>query len=235
MFEPIVLRNVSFTILPGETVAITGPSGAGKTTLAKLMLGLLTPTSGEIMINDIPLQRFGIERLRGAVGTVMQDDSLFSGTIEDNICFFDPLPDRNLVREVAKAAAIDAEIMAMPMGYNTLLVGSVSLSGGQRQRVLLARALYKRPAILVLDEATSQLDSEHESAVNGEILRLNVTRIIIAHRQETLDLADRVIRIQSGTVHSIRLASRHDSNRYRGHLAGRDGDDASAKANSDLT
>jgi len=164
--EPFVLLNCSFAVTPGESVAIVGPSGGGKTTLLKLMLGLLAPTDGKILAGGIDIQKLGIDRYRKLVGTVMQDDQLFAGSIADNICFFDPLPDQGAIERFARMAAVHDDIVAMPMAYNTLIGDmGAALSGGQKQRILLARALYKQPRILFLDEATSALDVQKERAV----------------------------------------------------------------------
>jgi len=199
--EPDVLRRVSLAIEPGESVAIVGPSGCGKTTLLKLMLGIHAPQGGEIRIGGRPLARVGLRHWRNQIGTVMQEDHLFAGSIADNICFFDTRPDFGFMEQCAGIAAVHDEIEAMPMGYHTL-VGDLtqSLSGGQRQRILLARALYKRPKILFLDEATSALDVERERAVNQAIRRLDLTRIIVAHRPETIASANRVVVLSEGRV-----------------------------------
>ena len=199
--EPFVLLNCSFTVAPGESVAVVGVSGGGKTTLVKLMLGLLTPTDGKIFAGGLDIHKLGIDRYRKLVGTVMQDDQLFAGSIADNICFFDPTPDQQAIEHFARLAAVHDDIAAMPMGYNTLIGDmGAALSGGQKQRILLARALYKQPRILFLDEATSALDVNKERAVNDAIRSLNLTRIIIAHRPETIASAERVIVLQSGKV-----------------------------------
>lgn len=193
-FEPFVLKNLSLKINSGECVAITGASGCGKTTLVKIMLGLLEPTEGEIFIGGINLRQLGLDTYRTMIGTVMQDDDLLEGSIADNISFFDH--DRNdvLINICAQMTFIQREILSMPMAYNTL-VGEIGtgLSGGQKQRILLARALYKQPKILFLDEATSHLDIANEKLVNVSIKDLKLTRIIIAHRPETITMADRVI------------------------------------------
>ncbi len=199
--EPFVLLNCSFTVTPGESLAIVGPSGGGKTTLIKLMLGLLSPTDGKILAGCVDIQKLGIERYRKLVGTVMQDDQLFAGSIADNISFFDASPDHSAIEHFARLASVHDDIAAMPMGYNTLIGDmGAALSGGQRQRILLARALYKRPRILFLDEATSALDVQKERAVNEAIKGLNLTRILIAHRPETIASAERVIVLQGGKV-----------------------------------
>ncbi|NVD73586.1 peptidase domain-containing ABC transporter [Duganella sp. BJB1802] len=205
--EPMILDNISFSIEAGESVAIIGPSGCGKTTLINVLLGILPPTTGEVCVGGISINRCGTDFLRSMVGTVLQDDVLFAGSIADNIHFFDPQADQNWVEQCAEMASIAAEIRSMPMGYQTLVgdMGTV-LSGGQKQRILLARALYKRPKILFLDEATSHLDVEKEKIVNRAVKALNVTRVIIAHRPETIAGASRVIVLLSGKVHQdIRL------------------------------
>ncbi len=199
--EPFVVRNCSFRIEPGESVAIVGPSGCGKTTLLKLMLGLLAPTDGKILAGGIDIEKLGIDHYRKLVGTVMQDDQLFAGSIADNISFFDPAPSQDAIERCARLAAVHDDVTAMPMAYNTLIGDmGAALSGGQRQRILLARALYKQPRILFLDEATSALDVQKERAVNDAIRSLSLTRILIAHRPETIASVGRVIVLQGGRV-----------------------------------
>jgi ATP-binding cassette, subfamily B, bacterial CvaB/MchF/RaxB len=199
--EPEVIRGLSLSIPAGQCVAITGPSGCGKTTLMKLLLGLLTPTAGEIRVGGISLGTLGLTNYRQMLGTVMQDDTLFAGSIADNISFFDPMVDMQRVHACAELAAIAPEIAAMPMAFNTL-VGDIGtgLSGGQKQRILLARALYKHPKILVLDEATSHLDVWNEQAVNQAIQQIPLTRLIVAHRPETIQMAERVVVLHNGQV-----------------------------------
>ncbi|HTP74521.1 MAG TPA: peptidase domain-containing ABC transporter [Burkholderiaceae bacterium] len=204
--EGDVLRSVDLSVEPGESVAIVGPSGCGKTTLIKLMLGILTPAHGEVLIGGRSLEALGSATWRAMVGTVMQDEPLFAGSVADNISFFDPRPDMERIVECARLAAVHEEIAALPMGYYTLIgeMGS-TLSGGQKQRVLLARALYKRPRVLFLDEATSALDVERERLVNQAVRQLRLTRVIVAHRPETIASADRVIVMADGTVsHDLR-------------------------------
>ena len=199
--EPFVLSGISLKIEAGESVAIIGPSGGGKSTLGKALLGLLESERGEVLVGGVPLKRIGLRKFRDMVGTVMQDDQLFAGSIADNIAFFSPDMDLGWVAECAKLAAVDADIRAMPMAYNTLIGDmGAALSGGQKQRILLARALYKRPKILFLDEATSALDVGNEKLVNSAVQRLSLTRIIIAHRPETIAMADRVIVLSGGKV-----------------------------------
>lgn len=199
--EPWVLDGIDLRIERGESIAIVGPSGCGKSTLISAMLGIRTPNEGEVLVGGASVAQVGFEALRGMVGTVLQDDVLFAGSIADNISFFDPRPDFARIEECAKLAAIDDDIQAMPMAYNTLIGDmGAALSGGQKQRVLLARALYKQPAILFLDEATSHLDISCEKRVNQAIKRLNITRVIVAHRPETIASADRVIVLDAGRV-----------------------------------
>lgn len=199
--EPYIIRDLDLKITPGECIALTGPSGSGKTTLVKLLLGLLEPTSGEILIGGVKLAHLGLSNYRQLIGTVMQDDTLFAGSISDNISFFSIAPNQEQIVQCARLAAIDNEIMAMPMAYNTL-VGDIGtgLSGGQKQRILLARALYKNPQLLVLDEATSHLDVWNEQAVNAAIQGLKLTRIIVAHRPETIAMAERVVVLHGGKI-----------------------------------
>ncbi len=198
--EPFVLEDISFVIEPGEFVTITGPSGGGKTTLVKIMLGLLEPTRGEVLIDGLPLNTIGPRAYREHVAAVMQDDQLLSGSIADNICFFDTSFDKDRMIQCAQLAGIHEEIMALPMTYNSLIgdMGS-SLSGGQKQRVLLARALYRLPRILFLDEGTAHLDVDNERHITDALKRLQMTRISVSHRLETGSSASRTLRI-AGTV-----------------------------------
>lgn len=199
--EPWVLRECSFSIAPGESVAIIGPSGCGKTTLVKLMLGLLTPSEGSIRIGGKDLRTLGKRNVRAMVGAVMQDDQLFAGSIADNIGFFDNEFDLARIEAAARLAAVHEDIAAMPMGYHSLIgdMGS-SLSGGQKQRVILARALYRHPKLLFLDEATSHLDVMRERQVNAAVRKLALTKVIVAHRPETIASADRVLVMEGGRI-----------------------------------
>jgi ATP-binding cassette subfamily B protein RaxB len=159
------------------------------------MLGLLEPTSGDVLIDGIPLPTIGPRVFREQIGAVMQEDQLLSGSIADNICFFDSTFNERRMIECARLAQIHDEIMAMPMTYNSLIgdMGS-SLSGGQKQRVLLARALYRQPRMLFLDEGTAHLDIENEKRINESLRALNITRISVAHRPEMSSGADQVLR-----------------------------------------
>ncbi|SHG42178.1 peptidase domain-containing ABC transporter [Massilia sp. CF038] len=199
--EPFLLNDINFEVSGGASIAIVGPSGCGKTTLLNVLLGVLPASAGEVRIDDIPLAQLGMAQLRGMVGTVLQDDVLFAGSISDNICFFDAAADQAWIERCAELASIADDILSMPMAYNTLVgdMGTV-LSGGQKQRVLLARALYKRPRILFLDEATSHLDVDKEKQVNQAVRELHMTRIIIAHRPETIASADAVIVMAGGHI-----------------------------------
>jgi ATP-binding cassette subfamily B protein RaxB len=199
--EPWLLEDVSFRVAPGECVAVVGPSGAGKSTLLKLIAGLLCPQSGEVIVNGRSISA-GRAALLGNVGFVLQDDCLFAGTIADNIAFASDIADMERVEECARLACLDEEIKAMPMSYSTLVgdMGS-ALSGGQQQRLLLARALYTRPVMLVLDEATSHLDVPTEQRIAATLAGLRMTRIFAAHRPDTIRIAGRVIALsRSGRI-----------------------------------
>lgn len=191
--EPFVLEDVSLTVEPGQLATIMGPSGGGKSTLVKIMLGLLEPTNGEVLIDGLPLSTVGAQAYREQVGAVMQEDQLLSGSIADNICFFDPNYEQERMIGCAQLAGVHDEIMAMPMTYNSLIgdMGS-SLSGGQKQRVLLARALYRQPKLLFLDEGTAHLDTDKEAEVHRNLRALSMTRINVAHRPGISAAADRV-------------------------------------------
>jgi ATP-binding cassette subfamily B protein RaxB len=199
--RPWVLRGASLTVEAGEFVAITGQSGEGKSTLLRIMLGLLDPQQGQLLVDGAELRALGKERYRDSVGVVLQDDTLFSGSILENICTFDPMPDMELVEQCARMAGIHETIARFPMGYRTLVgdMGSL-LSGGQQQRIFLARALYRKPRVLFLDEATSHLDVAREREINHEISKIGITRIVIAHRLETIQAASRVIRMIDGQL-----------------------------------
>ncbi len=196
--DPFVFKNISFDIKPGESVAIVGQSGCGKTTLMKVLLRLLNPVEGEMFVDGIDVTKMSLHNYRSQIAAVMQDDTLLSGSIAENICFFEPKPDMERIHASAMIAAIHEDIIRMPMGYQSL-VGDMgtTLSGGQKQRVLLARALYSQPKILFLDEATSHLDIHNESIINHHVKHIGITRVIVAHRRETVAIADRVIDLET--------------------------------------
>jgi ATP-binding cassette subfamily B protein RaxB len=207
-FEPMLLDGLNLKIAPGESVAIVGPSGCGKTTLINVILGLVAPTGGQVLFGGHPLDRLGPAVVRQHVAAVTQDDILFAGSIAENIAAFDPAIDMRRVCHCAELACVDEDIERMPMGYNTLVgdMGS-SLSGGQRQRVHIARALYREPRVLVMDEATSHLDVATETRVSRHIAALGITRIIVAHRPQTISSADRVVKLDRGR--SVELPPLH--------------------------
>lgn len=191
---PWVIENLSFKIEHGEIVALTGPSGSGKSTVLKLILGFYHPQKGEVLICGISTKSMNMNSFRKIISCVMQDDILFNGTIYDNIAFMDSTPNNERAMKSAELACIDEKIRSLPMGYNTA-IGEIGcfLSGGQQQRLILARALYKSPNILLLDEATSSLDSDTEYKINNVINKLELTTLLIAHRKETIESAQRVI------------------------------------------
>lgn len=196
-----VLRDLSFSVRPGERLAIVGRSGAGKSTLVKLLLGELVPTSGVIRIDGRDLRDLDLEAVRRQFGVVMQGDHLFAGTVRDNIAFGDASLSIEDVRRAARLACIDDDVMALPDGYDTVLVGrGKNLSGGQRQRLALARAVVRAPKVLLLDEATSSLDLAVEDEVHRLLAGVACTRIVIAHRLATVRDADRVIVLDRGSL-----------------------------------
>ena len=199
--DPFVLDDVDLDIPAKSCVALVGPSGGGKTTLLKLLLGLYAPTAGEVLLDGRPARPETWRSWRAQVGVVAQDDQLLSGTIADNIAFFDPDLDMAAVLRVAKAARIHEEILRMPMQYLSLVgdMGS-ALSGGQRQRILLARALYRKPKVLFLDEGTANLDPDSELQVVELLASLPITRIVVAHRPALIDIADDVYRVVNGKM-----------------------------------
>ncbi|WP_432481152.1 peptidase domain-containing ABC transporter [Moraxella sp. ZY200743] len=192
--EPYIIDNLSFHIKDKESVAIVGATGCGKSTLMSLLMGELTPKSGEIKIAGKVHHSMAELNARDIIACVSQDDTLFAGSLVENISFFDDKPDNEWVEKCAIMAGIHDEIMSMPMGYQTLVgdMGNI-LSGGQKQRIFIARALYRRPKILFLDEATSHLDVKKEHQINKMIKSLGITRVMIAHRPETIKSADWVL------------------------------------------
>ncbi len=199
--ETNVLNGASLDVKAGEFVAIVGPSGAGKSTVLKILSGLESAGAGQVLFDGRPVNAWGLQTLRRQIAVVLQEDTLLQGSLAENIAGFDNDLDMDLVREAARAASIAPDIEAMPMGYETLVgdMGS-TLSGGQKQRVVLARSIYKQPRVLILDEATSHLDTENEAAILNAIADLKMTRIVVAHRKETISKADRVYQMISGML-----------------------------------
>jgi ABC-type bacteriocin/lantibiotic exporter with double-glycine peptidase domain len=214
---PLVLRDISLAVEPGQTVALVGRTGSGKSTLAKLLLGLYTPTEGELCYDGHPLHLLNYRMLRSQFGVVLQEPFLFSGSIRQNIAFNDSGLALEQVIAAARLAAIHDEIAQLPMGYETLVAEGGGLSGGQRQRLVLARALAHRPAILVLDEATSQLDVVTERRVDEGIRQLACTRIIIAHRLSTIRNADLILVLDQGAI--VERGSHNELLARGGHYA----------------
>ena len=198
---PPVVREVSVAVAPGQHVALVGRTGAGKSTLARLLLGLYEPMSGRVLFDGTDLARLDRRAVRQQMGIVTQDAQLFAGSIRDNIALVDPdLPLESVVR-AARLAGLHDEILAMPMGYDTILADrGLSLSGGQRQRLALARALVHEPAILLLDEATSQVDTITERQIHEALTGLRCTRVTIAHRLSTIRNADVILMLKDGVV-----------------------------------
>jgi len=221
--EPWILRHASLSVPAGQSVAVTGASGCGKTTLLKILLGLLPPSEGEVLYGGVPIRQLGIGNVRRQLGAVMQEDVLLTGSLGDNITFFDAHPEPERAEACARLAQIHDDIVRMPMGYQTL-VGDLGtgLSGGQKQRLLLARALYKQPKVLALDEATSHLDIGNERAVTSALAQMPLTRLIIAHRPETISGAQRVVVVKDGKVVEVMRAMSS-------------GDDLSEEAPADAT
>jgi ATP-binding cassette subfamily B protein RaxB len=199
--ETPILRGANLRVEPGEMVALVGPSGGGKTTLLKIMMGLFEPTAGQVRIGGRPLTGFSRSGTRTCIGSVAQDDELYAGSLAENISFFDPELDMDQVEAVARLAMIHDDICAMPMRYHTLVgdMGSV-LSGGQKQRILLARALYGRPRILFMDEGTSHLDPETEAAIVDMLSGLPITRIVSTHSPLVVRRSNRAFSINQGVL-----------------------------------
>jgi ATP-binding cassette, subfamily B, bacterial CvaB/MchF/RaxB len=202
--EPWLFHQLNFRLAPGESVAIVGPSGIGKTSLLKIIVGMAKAQQGKVLVDGMELSSFGLQHYRSQIAAVMQNDQLLSGSVMDNICFFSPKPDLQYLMYCAELAAVHQDIVAMPMGYNTLIgdMGS-ALSGGQKQRLLIARALYHKPKVLLLDEATSHLDLLLEARVNQAIRQLQIARIMVAHRTDTILTADRILLLRQGQLNDI--------------------------------
>lgn len=200
--NPIV-HDITFKIKPGEHVALSGPSGVGKSTIVKLLLGVVKPTSGQIVVNGVPLSQFGYRNLHRVTAAVTQDDKLLNGTIRDNIAFFDSTATMEAITSAAIAASLHTEILAFPMQYETFVgeMGS-ALSSGQRQRMLIARALYRKPRLLIMDEGTANVDEANEERIFQWLKLTGASMLVISHKPSTISRADRVIHIRAGTVAS---------------------------------
>jgi ABC-type bacteriocin/lantibiotic exporter with double-glycine peptidase domain len=199
--SPVVLKDISLSIAPGQKIALVGRTGSGKSTLASLLLGLHTPTQGEVFFDGIPMSTMERASLRAQFGSVMQEPFLFTGSIRQNIVVGEKSLSMEELTEAASKAAIHDEIEQMPMMYETLLAGGgKSLSGGQKQRIALARALVRKPRILLLDEATSHLDVITEARIDESLSEMSCTRIAIAHRLSTVRNADLILVLDEGQI-----------------------------------
>jgi ABC-type bacteriocin/lantibiotic exporter with double-glycine peptidase domain len=216
--SPDVLKDIDLSIEPGQRVAIVGRTGSGKSTLGKLLLGLHLPTQGEIVYDGIPLRYLNYQAVRAQFGVVMQEATVFSGTIRQNIAFNDPdMPMESVIR-AAQLAAFHDDILSMPMQYETFISEQGrALSGGQRQRLALARALAHSPALLLLDEATSSLDVVTEQLVEQNIATLAYTQIVIAHRLSTVRNADVILVLDGGVI--VERGTHQELLRRNGHYA----------------
>lgn len=202
-FSPFVIKGISTSIPYNKVTAIVGASGSGKTTLIKLMLGFYNPQSGEISIGSQNLANINNDDWLKHCGVVMQSGYIFSGTVIENIALSDSIPNIEKAKNAAKIACIDTFIECLPMGYNTKIgINGVELSGGQKQRLYIARAVYKNPDLLFLDEATSSLDANNESNIINNLVSYytNRTVVISAHRLSTVKNADKIIYIEEGKI-----------------------------------
>lgn len=211
--EPFIFRKVSFSVAPGECVALTGPSGCGKSTLLSLLLGLRSPTEGEILIDGVPVDRANLKNLRSQIGCVLQGDKLFYGSVLENVTLFELNASQEKVAAAIEACCMMDTVKRLPMQEHTMLSDAPMLSGGEVQRLLLARALYRNPRFLLLDEASSHLDDKTEAKVNSSLSASGATRLIIAHRKQTIDMAGRVLAMgKSDELGCTTLLSSHTKN-----------------------
>jgi ATP-binding cassette subfamily B protein len=204
--SPDILKNITLDLAPGRMVAFVGRSGCGKTTLIKLIAGLLEPTEGTILFDNVDLKGLNYRDVRRHIGMVLQENHMFNETIARNIAFGDPEPDLDRVLAAAQAAASHDFIMRLPLGYETKIGESgLSLSGGQKQRIAIARAIYNNPPVLIFDEATSALDTESERAIQDNLGRLMAgrTTIVIAHRLSTVREAHAIVVLEKGSVAEV--------------------------------
>ncbi|MEM7761224.1 MAG: ATP-binding cassette domain-containing protein, partial [Cyanobacteria bacterium P01_A01_bin.40] len=198
-----ILENLSFEIQPGQTIALVGRSGSGKTTISKLILGLYTPTEGQILIDGLDMASISLHSLREQIGVVDQANFLFGSTIAENISIGHPQATQAELVAAAKQAGADGFIRELPLGYDTPIgEGGGNLSGGQRQRIAIARALLGNPRLLILDEATSSLDAESERIIQTNLSKIlrDRTSIVIAHRLSTVQNADLILVLDHGII-----------------------------------
>ncbi|MEB6613503.1 peptidase domain-containing ABC transporter [Staphylococcus pasteuri] len=199
-FSPYILKNINMNVKKGQKVGIVGESGAGKTTLAKIIMGLYIPSDGTLQYNGIDLNQLNKPNLRNQIGVVTQNPYLFSDTIFENVKFNNPVSESQII-EACKIAQIHDDIINMPMGYNTILSENGSnLSGGQKQRLSIARAIVKKPSVIVFDEATNSLDTVKEKIIEDYLYSLNCTRIIIAHRLSSIINSDNIFVLDNGMI-----------------------------------
>jgi len=215
-----VLQNINLTINPGETVALVGMSGGGKSSLVSLVPRFYDVTEGRVLIDDMDIRDMTIFSLRDKIGIVLQDNILFSGTVKENILMGNPEADMRQIVNAAKAANAHDFIMHLPHGYDTEIgERGVKLSGGQKQRLAIARVFLKDPRILILDEATSALDMESEHLIQQSLERLaeDRTTLIVAHRLSTITHADKICLIEDGEIRE--LGTHEELMRLNGHYA----------------
>jgi ATP-binding cassette subfamily B protein len=201
----LALNKINFSAARGDTIAFVGPSGAGKSTLVKLLVGLYTPKSGTILYNGVPVHRVDLNELREKIGFVTQDTQLFAGTIRENLLFVNPTASDDECMDVLHKAAAHSLLARADRGLNTLIgEGGVKVSGGEKQRLSIARALLRRPQLLVFDEATSSLDSLTEEEISKTIREVannqEAITILIAHRLSTIMHADRIYVLERGRI-----------------------------------
>ena len=201
--EPIVISDLNLTIRAGETTAIVGPSGAGKSTVADLVMGLIVPDEGRVLVDETPLHVEQMQAWRSKIGYVPQDTFLFHDTVRANLLWAYPIASDEEMRQALRLAAAEEFVYRLPEGMETVLGDrGVRLSGGERQRLALARALLRKPSLLILDEATSNLDSENERDVQKAIQKLHgsMTILLITHRLFTVRSADLIYVLEQGRV-----------------------------------
>jgi ABC-type bacteriocin/lantibiotic exporter with double-glycine peptidase domain len=215
---PLIVDDVSFSVLPGEKLGIVGPTGSGKSTILMLLLGLYRPTAGEILYDGVPLADFDPREVRRSCGVVLQDSAAFGGSFRSNIQINMPDASAEQIAAAAEIAGLANDIRRLPMRYETRIAeGGSNLSGGQRQRLAIARAIVSEPPILLLDEASSHLDVASEARLNANLERLHCTRVVIAHRLSAVRTADQILVLGNGRV--VERGTHHELLRQRGMYA----------------